>query len=108
MRASEKAGRSVKPVQVAPVSSPRKRSEDSPRRPEAYQSTCLPSARRSAARRLPARMICELNGPARPRSPVTSRIPTTFVSSRSLRIGMFGMLPAASEARRVIRRSASA
>ena len=98
----------MNPVQVAPVSSPRKRSEDSPRRPEAYQSTSLPSPRSSAARRLPARMICELKGPASPRSPVTSRIPTTFGSSRSWRIGMFGMFDAASVARLVIRRSASA
>ena len=36
---------------------------------------------------MPARMICELNAPARPRSPVTSRIATLSWLSCSWRIG---------------------
>src|SRR3954467_7156180 len=52
---------------------------------------------------MPARTICELNAPARPRSPVTSRMPTVPSDSCSLRIGRFGTVPAASAARRVIR-----
>ena len=107
-RASAKVGRSVKPTQLPPTSSWRNSSDDSPRRPEAYQSTSLPSRLSSAARRLPARTICELNGPARPRSPVTSRMPTVCTLSFSCRIGMLGMFSAACEAREVIRRSASA
>ena len=53
-------------------------------------------------------MIWELKGPAGPRSPVTSRIPTLETFSRSWRIGRLGMFSAASAARRVIFRSASA
>src|ERR687892_385274 len=107
-RASAKAGRSVKPVQLPPTSSFRNSSEESPRRPDTYQSTSLPSERSSAARRLPARMICELNGPASPRSPVTSRMPTVRTLSFSSRIGRLGMFSAACEAREVMRRMASA
>ena len=98
----------MKPAQLPPSSSSRNSSDEMPRRPEAYQSTSAPSERSSAARRLPARMICELNGPARPRSPVTSRIPTVDTCSFSCSIGRLGMLSAACEAREVIRLIASA
>src|SRR4051794_7114908 len=53
-------------------------------------------------------MICELNAPASPRSPVTSRMPTRRTFSCSLRIGSLGMSPAASAAWRVMRRIAPA
>src|SRR5215208_439512 len=98
-RASENAGRSVKPSN--PVTSrPRNWSDDTPFLPDAYHLTLLPSSSSSFARRLPARMICELKPPAKPRSPVTSSSPTVWMFSRSLSSGMSGMLSAASLARR--------
>ena len=98
----------MKPAQLPPTGSSRNWSDEMPRRPEAYHSTSAPSERSSRARALPALMICELNGPARPRSPVTSRMPTVDTCSFSCRIGRLGMFSAAFEAREVIRRSASA
>ena len=53
-------------------------------------------------------MIWPLNAPASPRSLVTSSMPTVLISSRSRRIGRFGMFSAASAAWRVIRRTADA
>ena len=53
-------------------------------------------------------MICELKAPARPRSPVTSRIATESTWPCSLRIGRLGKFSAASAAWRVMRRIAPA
>ena len=97
-RAFAYAGRSVKPVYAPLASRPRKASEDTPRRPDAYQTVDLPSCSYCAPARTPARTICELNAPASPRSPVTSRMPTVLSDSCSSRIGRFGTLPAASAA----------
>ena len=58
---------------------------------------------------MPARMICELNAPARPRSPVTSSTATLSIDSCSCSTGMLETsAPAASAAWRVIRRIARA
>src|SRR4051812_40777814 len=86
----------------------RNRSVDTPRRPDAYHWIERPSSSCSAAARMPARMICELNAPARPRSPVTSSSPTVCTFSCSSSTGRFGMFSAASAAWRVIRRIALA
>jgi hypothetical protein len=90
------------------VSRPRNASDETPRRPDAYQTVDLPLPSYSLPARMPARTICELNAPARPRSPVMSMIATVSSDSCSLRIGRFGTLPAASAACRVIRRIAPA
>ena len=104
-RALAYAGRSVKPVYSPSTVCPRNVSDDTPRRPDAYH-TGWPSSEPAA--RMPARTICELNAPARPRSPVTSRMPTFETLSCSCRIGRFGTFWAASAAWRVIRRMAEA
>ena len=52
-QASEKAGRSVNPVQASARSRLRKRSDDSPRRPDAYQTASVPSLRSSTAAGFP-------------------------------------------------------
>ncbi len=55
---------------------PRKVSEETPRRPVAYQLPAQPLLGQLGDRRTPARMIWELKPPARPRSAVTSSSPT--------------------------------
>ena len=98
----------MKPVYPDASSSPRNWIEETPRRPDAYQRTPFPSWDSSRFRRLPARMIWELKAPASPRSPVTSSRPTLSIESCSSSSGRLGMLSAASTARRVMRRMASA
>src|SRR5579863_151289 len=107
-RALAYAGRSEKPVNAVAGSSPRNVSDEAGRRPDAKNVTWRPSDSCSRAAATPARTICELKAPARPRSPATSSSPTFWTDSCSLRIGRFGSCPAASAASRVIRLIASA
>ena len=95
----------MKPVYSPATVRPRNVSDDTPRRPDANHTASESS---SPDARIPARTICELNAPARPRSPVTSRMPTFETLSCSCRIGRFGTFWAASAAWRVIRRMAEA
>src|SRR5918992_652588 len=85
--ASVKLGRSVKPLQSAASSRPRKRYQVMPLRPTTYGTGSLPSSRSRLASASASRITLALYAPQNPRSLVITRTAARLLSGRSVSSG---------------------